>query len=244
MTTLPRTSFGLLPPDSRYSLASYKNWGVWDKRTNSMISLPSLISKRKGTRDEVPYERVNTGKGPKGGIVTYYTPKDIKEAVAGPFAVMPKPPERQAVSYAPRPALVDAPTEAEKEQLAAQIFNLEEVREKLLQDIARQRRLLKVEKKLPFALPDIQHGAIDLDKMVYGGVYFLLLKQKLVYVGVTHNFGTRIITHKNDPKKSFDQVFLLPEGDREAMLRIEGRYIKAYRPIFNKAGKPKEEEEV
>lgn len=69
----------------------------------------------------------------------------------------------------------------------------------------------------------------DLPKIC--GLYFLLSKKKVVYIGVTKNLISRLIAHKSDGKK-FDS-FRLIECPIRVAIENEKRWIVKFRPKYN-----------
>tara|TARA_R100001224_G_C3992463_1_gene139751 strand:+ start:26 stop:532 length:507 start_codon:yes stop_codon:yes gene_type:complete len=69
------------------------------------------------------------------------------------------------------------------------------------------------------------------------GVYFLLQKQIVVYVGQSRNPLSRIGQHTKDSSKVFNGVKILPcDTDKTTLTKIEDRMIAALRPKYNKRG--------
>lgn len=66
------------------------------------------------------------------------------------------------------------------------------------------------------------------------GVYLLLLKGKVVYVGSSKRMPKRVAAHRNG-SRPFDQAFYIPTKDGER-LNLEATLIRAIRPAQNKIG--------
>tara|TARA_Y100000361_G_scaffold139393_1_gene142409 strand:+ start:241 stop:597 length:357 start_codon:yes stop_codon:yes gene_type:complete len=83
-------------------------------------------------------------------------------------------------------------------------------------------------------------------------IYFLLYKGKVVYVGKTMNFLSRIVAHqRTEPKykkwvdgklihrgydsrlKKFDEVYIKEVEDEEMLVDYERRCIKKFLPKYN-----------
>jgi len=62
------------------------------------------------------------------------------------------------------------------------------------------------------------------------GVYFLIYKNKVVYIGQTQNFEHRLSSHKG--KKNFDSCRFIP-CDKEKLLMYESRWILRFQPEYN-----------
>ena len=65
------------------------------------------------------------------------------------------------------------------------------------------------------------------------GIYFLLKKDKIVYVGESNNCHARIWTHIEERKKDFDSWGFLEEKDNPKRWRLEREYIKKFKPEYN-----------
>lgn len=65
------------------------------------------------------------------------------------------------------------------------------------------------------------------------GVYLLLSRGRIVYVGQTGNLSKRLAEHRREGTKTFDdaQVYLL--GDLMSRLRVEADLIIRLMPIYN-----------
>lgn len=62
------------------------------------------------------------------------------------------------------------------------------------------------------------------------GIYFLLLNNKVVYIGQTKNLKQRISSHKG--KKKFDSFRVFP-CNVEKLLMYERRWIVKFQPEYN-----------
>lgn len=65
------------------------------------------------------------------------------------------------------------------------------------------------------------------------GVYFLIKKDKIVYVGESIDVDKRIIQHIQEKKKSFDR-FAFIECGNEYICELEAEYIAKLSPVYNK----------
>ena len=84
-------------------------------------------------------------------------------------------------------------------------------------------------------------------------VYFLILDDRVVYVGKTTNLPARVHSHakgsrakrrQSVPKKEFNRVLFLPV-DRDDLDEAEVYFIKELEPVLNKTGfKPKDEDSI
>jgi hypothetical protein len=68
------------------------------------------------------------------------------------------------------------------------------------------------------------------------GVYLLLLKGKVVYVGSSNNMPKRIVGHRSG-SRPFDQVFYIAT-DKAERLKLETILIRAINPLQNSLGIP------
>jgi hypothetical protein len=64
------------------------------------------------------------------------------------------------------------------------------------------------------------------------GVYFLVLDNRVVYVGMSFDIPARIRTHINERAKAFDRVFVL-ECHPDFVCDLETLYITRLRPKYN-----------
>jgi len=64
------------------------------------------------------------------------------------------------------------------------------------------------------------------------GVYFLLQKEAVVYVGQSIDIKSRIKAHKKDKSKIFDD-FMYIECKKELLKTSEEAFILKHNPIFN-----------
>lgn len=84
-------------------------------------------------------------------------------------------------------------------------------------------------------IAEIHKFAIEFEKTVVCGVYFLSYKGKLVYIGQSIDVLDRIRTHRRTSEFKFDSFSIIPV-QREKLNEVEMRYIRRFRPKFNKAG--------
>lgn len=73
-----------------------------------------------------------------------------------------------------------------------------------------------------------------IDNLKVSGIYFLLKKGKVVYIGQTTNIWGRIIGHQVS-YKDFDKIRFIPCYGRRIRLKYERRWIRKFRPKFNKS---------
>lgn len=67
------------------------------------------------------------------------------------------------------------------------------------------------------------------------GVYFLILNEKIVYIGMSRNFFSRIAAHLNG-EKNFDSVSFMEVPEKD-VLNMEGELIARFNPIYNVMGR-------
>lgn len=63
-------------------------------------------------------------------------------------------------------------------------------------------------------------------------VYFLIQNSRIVYVGYSTNFGSRISAHMNS-EKVFDSYYLIRCETESEALELEKHYIQTINPYFN-----------
>jgi hypothetical protein len=83
------------------------------------------------------------------------------------------------------------------------------------------------------AIDDILKAAHPLQARA-SGIYFLLLKKKIIYIGQAVNVFARIGDHARTTK-DFDAWTWIP-CPRDNLLKLESQYIQWFRPPLNKAG--------
>lgn len=66
------------------------------------------------------------------------------------------------------------------------------------------------------------------------GIYFLLWKGKVVYVGQSVHVDWRVTTHYGERTKQFDSAFFLPFRESE-LNHFEDAFIRAIKPKYNAA---------
>lgn len=72
-------------------------------------------------------------------------------------------------------------------------------------------------------------------RIVTEGVYFLLKKSEIVYIGRTENIGIRLGGHRNGKKKKdFDRFRIIECLDSEKRKFYETRWLNKFRPKYNK----------
>lgn len=72
---------------------------------------------------------------------------------------------------------------------------------------------------------------------ILSGIYFLLHKKEVVYVGQSVSIMHRVQQHVVDGAKRFDRWCYIPVKQGE-LTEVERFYITLLRPTYNKAGKP------
>jgi predicted GIY-YIG superfamily endonuclease len=66
-------------------------------------------------------------------------------------------------------------------------------------------------------------------------IYSLIHRDEIVYIGVSNNIHSRILSHKKDKNKTFDRHRILARHtDRFYALREENSLIKKHQPKYNK----------
>lgn len=89
---------------------------------------------------------------------------------------------------------------------------------------------------IPRALAEVEARLCEIPPLEYPPcVYFLVLKQEIVYVGQSRNLLSRLGQHREDGK-CWDRVLYLPvPADR--LLEVESLWIKTLQPALNRAGR-------
>lgn len=77
--------------------------------------------------------------------------------------------------------------------------------------------------------------AVQRDKIVLSGVYFLVNKNEIIYVGQSVKTHSRLLTHWAE--KEFDKVFVL-QVEKSRLTEVENHYIKKFNPRLNKSNNP------
>lgn len=72
---------------------------------------------------------------------------------------------------------------------------------------------------------------------VWCGVYFLIHRSQIVYVGMSTNVGARLREHRRDKTKDFDEFSFMPCPIDEAA-RMEVFYIERLSPKYNVKDNP------
>ena len=94
-----------------------------------------------------------------------------------------------------------------------------------------------IKKEWPKALDGYKEKLIEFDFNPKRGVYFLFENNELIYIGISIDIHTRLISHRN--RFSFDRVcYLQIDGDIEP---IEKQLIQHFRPKLNITDNPDNE---
>jgi excinuclease UvrABC nuclease subunit len=67
----------------------------------------------------------------------------------------------------------------------------------------------------------------------HGGVYFLIQKEDIVYVGKSEDYINRILNHIIERKKQFDSYSVIEINDDLERSITEAFYITAFEPKYN-----------
>lgn len=96
-------------------------------------------------------------------------------------------------------------------------------------------RVLRAMDKIPYC-----YGEVCASSYLFGtgvGIYFLLLRGEIVYVGQTKDFLARIYRHKRE-RKEFDGFAFMQCG-ADQLDELEADYIDAFLPPYNRStGRP------
>lgn len=91
---------------------------------------------------------------------------------------------------------------------------------------------------------------VDISAVMRSGIYFLLWKGKVIYVGQSVKLYQRIASHLHSRAKDrkvmlskrvirgvvFDQIYVMPCALSD-IDRLEKHYINEYQPLYNEKGK-------
>lgn len=90
---------------------------------------------------------------------------------------------------------------------------------------------------IPRALAEVEARLCEIPPLEYPPcVYFLVLKQEIVYVGQSRNLLSRLGQHREDGKR-WDRVLYLPV-QADCLLTVEAQWIRVLCPPLNRAGRP------
>lgn len=84
---------------------------------------------------------------------------------------------------------------------------------------------------IPEALRDIEGIEQYSPELKHGYVYFLVNKDKIVYIGQTTHLRNRIRQHKRS-RKNFDSAYSI-RIPKDRLTAVEGEFIQKYRPHYN-----------
>jgi len=79
----------------------------------------------------------------------------------------------------------------------------------------------------------IREQSKKISKKMVSGIYFLLYKDVVVYVGKSVNMMSRINFHVSEGKKIFDSYTFLSIEDQNLLNEEEAKYIFKYTPKYN-----------
>lgn len=88
----------------------------------------------------------------------------------------------------------------------------------------------------------IKNRTIIKKEKAISGVYFLISKEQIVYVGTSCDIMERIKAHQKKPRLHFDSYSYIEIKDTKERKEKEIEYIKTLRPLFNFADNPDYEE--
>lgn len=93
--------------------------------------------------------------------------------------------------------------------------------------------------KIPDSIQSVSN-IIEIDTLELRGIYFLVHKGEVVYVGQSQNIYARIQAHKTENKKKFDRIFVSVVKDPFIDLSvIEKHFILKLKPKYNYETKKK-----
>lgn len=84
-------------------------------------------------------------------------------------------------------------------------------------------------------LNEILENQISLNPFKLAAIYFLIYKNKIIYIGSTSNLNNRLISHRKNKRMKFDSLsFIRFEVDQNKEMRaLESLYIQKFKPKFN-----------
>lgn len=82
-------------------------------------------------------------------------------------------------------------------------------------------------------LEEIVSGEQHFEKYEYAGIYFLIFKKEVIYVGSSLKVGTRLFAHRSDKRKKFSGFHIIKYDDIRQMRLDEIRYIQTLKPKYN-----------
>lgn len=113
-----------------------------------------------------------------------------------------------------------------RDSLKVEIMELERHRDEALNGYKADRISIDVSGKSLLREHEIVAGAVDID---FVGVYFLVSKNRVVYVGQSVNVFSRLTGHSD---KEFDSITYI-KCKREHLDKIESLYIHVLQPTLN-----------
>ena len=82
-------------------------------------------------------------------------------------------------------------------------------------------------------IDDILAGEQHFEKYAYSGIYFLISKNNIVYIGSSINVGARLFSHRSDKRKRFTGFSIIKYEDLTKMRLDEIKYIQKFKPKYN-----------
>jgi hypothetical protein len=126
----------------------------------------------------------------------------------------------------------DALYEQHAQKLRHGIIDLEEELKRLREEVQREVKFGAAVRQLTSGVLLREHEIVEHAVPMHTacGVYFLILEQKIVYVGQSTNVFSRIFTHAQT--KTFDSYVYIP-CDKEMLDKLESLYIHFLSPPLN-----------
>lgn len=85
---------------------------------------------------------------------------------------------------------------------------------------------------------EIMFRSKRLKERIISGVYFLIFKDEIVYIGSSYDILNRIKHHCKDVKKVFNRYSYIEYGNLKQMESDELEYILNFKPRYNKKHNP------
>lgn len=84
-------------------------------------------------------------------------------------------------------------------------------------------------------LNQILENQVTLNPYKFPAIYFLICKNKIIYIGSTSNLNNRLLAHRKNKRMRFDSIsYIRFESDQNREMRaLECSYIDKFKPKFN-----------
>ena len=212
--------FGLVDQDIGESESWYNRYCFWDREKQRPVRIGSWLVEKRVSGDPVPHVESSA----INRLSFVYKPKDVRQALKKPIAEYKQVEKRRLNAAAGR-------NQSEGERLAEVVKTLEQKEHQLIMRIEALKKYASEEELL--SENQIVKNSKDVETFIGGGIYFLINKKQVVYVGISDQFVTRLKQHISENLKTFSHISTISLDDRTEMVRVEKRYIKKLRPLHN-----------